>query len=205
MQVITVNNEAYANATEAAAVGPFLRRGIPRGSRSAGTSQPGRARRAARQATWCVKPLLVRLNSMISERTVVHAKVMRMRTVAGESPAEAPDATVSTGNLISVVGQAGYPAALPAPREYEPARAASERDGAGEADTLRRLLSGRVLGGRVTVRPVSGIAACGTSAERSAEVPRLPRPGSGARVPGLGVAEVLRQLNQELGQASSRA
>ena len=36
---------------------------------------------------------------MISERTVVHGKVMRMRTVASESPAEAPDATIRSAEL----------------------------------------------------------------------------------------------------------
>ena len=51
-------------------------------------------------------------------------------------------ATLSTGDLIHAVEQAGYTAALPAPRGHEPARVASEEDGAGKADTLlrRRLL-----------------------------------------------------------------
>ena len=47
---------------------------------------------------------------------------------------------VSPGDLISVVEQAGYAAALPAPREHESVRVPSEHDGAGEAGTLRRLL-----------------------------------------------------------------
>ena len=51
-------------------------------------------------------------------------------------------ATLSTGDLIHAVEQAGYTAALPAPRGHEPARVAGEEDGAGKADTLlrRRLL-----------------------------------------------------------------
>jgi P-type Cu+ transporter len=49
-------------------------------------------------------------------------------------------ATLSTGDLIYVVEQAGYTAALPAPRGHESARVASEEDGTGKADTLRRLL-----------------------------------------------------------------
>ena len=49
-------------------------------------------------------------------------------------------ATLSTGDLIYVVEQAGYTAALPAPRGHESARGASEEDGAGKADTLRRRL-----------------------------------------------------------------
>ena len=49
-------------------------------------------------------------------------------------------ATLSTGDLIHVVEQAGYTAALPAPRGHESARVASEEDGAGKADTLRRRL-----------------------------------------------------------------
>ena len=39
-----------------------------------------------------------------------------------------------------MVEQAGYTAALPAPRGHESARVASEEDGAGKADTLRRRL-----------------------------------------------------------------
>ena len=49
-------------------------------------------------------------------------------------------ATLSTGDLIYVVEQAGYTAALPAPRGHESARGASEEDGTGKADTLRRRL-----------------------------------------------------------------
>ena len=49
-------------------------------------------------------------------------------------------ATLSTRDLIDVIEQAGYTAALPAPREHALARVAGEEDGAGEADTLRRLL-----------------------------------------------------------------
>ena len=48
-------------------------------------------------------------------------------------------ATLSTGDLIDVIEQAGY-TALPARREHASARVAGEEDGAGEADTLRRLL-----------------------------------------------------------------
>ena len=49
-------------------------------------------------------------------------------------------ATLSAGDLIYVVEQAGYTAALPAPRGHESARVASEEDGAGKADMLRRRL-----------------------------------------------------------------
>ena len=51
-------------------------------------------------------------------------------------------ATLSAGDLIHVVEQAGYTAALPARRGHESARVASEEDGAGKADMLlrRRLL-----------------------------------------------------------------
>jgi copper chaperone CopZ len=51
-------------------------------------------------------------------------------------------AWVSTGNLISVVEQAGYTAALPAPRQVGPAGpgAAAGASAAGEAGTMRRLL-----------------------------------------------------------------
>jgi P-type Cu+ transporter len=49
-------------------------------------------------------------------------------------------ATLGTGDLIYVVEQAGYTAALPALRGHESARAASEEDGTGKADTLRRRL-----------------------------------------------------------------
>jgi len=49
-------------------------------------------------------------------------------------------ATLSTGDLIDVIEQAGYTAALPAPREHVSARVAGEEDGAGEADTQRRRL-----------------------------------------------------------------
>ena len=48
-------------------------------------------------------------------------------------------AAVSTGDLISVVEQAGYTAALPAPPGTA-AGAAGEADGAGEADSLRQRL-----------------------------------------------------------------
>ena len=49
-------------------------------------------------------------------------------------------AAVSPGDLIAVVEQAGYTAALPAPPENEPPGAAGEADGAGEADSLRQRL-----------------------------------------------------------------
>ena len=52
-------------------------------------------------------------------------------------------ATLSAGDLIHVVEQAGYTAALSARRGHESARVASEEDGAGKADMLllrRRLL-----------------------------------------------------------------
>jgi P-type Cu+ transporter len=49
-------------------------------------------------------------------------------------------ATLSTCDLIDVIERAGYTAALPAPREEASAPVASEEDGAGEADLLRRLL-----------------------------------------------------------------
>ncbi len=65
--------------------------------------------------------------------------------------------------------------------------------------------SGRVLGGRVIVRPVPGSAACGAAAERPAEVARLPRRDQRRESGGLGVAEVLRQLDQQRGQASPKA
>ena len=54
------------------------------------------------------------------------------------------------------------------------------------------------------VRPVPGSAACGAAAGRSAEVARLSRRDQGREFGGLGVAEVLRQQNQERGQASRR-
>ena len=55
-------------------------------------------------------------------------------------------ASVSTGDLISVVEQAGYAASLPAARRDEPSGEAAETGDAGEADSLRqRLLVSLVL------------------------------------------------------------
>ena len=49
-------------------------------------------------------------------------------------------ATVNTGDLISVVKQAGYTAAVPAPPGNEPAGEAGEEDGSGEVAALRQRL-----------------------------------------------------------------